>query len=389
MSKIDRQIERHNTQMQGLRCCGSYRLNDFLNDASGNFMITGGAKESRRRVLLRQIETYRQISTASVVVFSDDEILQNQLIDKAQNGTLGQLYVFSSEYNNYDFFYQMPLNLVSEYFLKVALLRKTIDTAKLLTFTDIFLNIIASNDSINLANMRKRLQSTNRDIANTLNEDYLRDMILSTQDGASLLRDLMEASDRAFAPLTTFDCSSKFNITSLISEDSVVLIEIPKDNHDLYAEYFAMVLKSLMNASFYLILDDEIMLNNRDFFDVVELLKQRYNVDVITSYENIISIQPNETDILKNVNRQAIFLNGNMPANDLQSVLSRYGQFTAMESIEHREAPPSVLFTLLRGKGEAAVTYTKDRALLQNINAEVILSGGSRVEILAVRRLII
>lgn len=388
MAKIDRQIERHNAQMQSLRCCGSYRLSDFLNGASGNFMITGGVKDRRRQVLFKQIELYRQTSNSSVVIFSDDEMLKNQLIDGAQRGTLGQLYVFSSEYNNYDFFYQLPLNLVSEYFSKAALLRKNIDTAKLLTFTDVFLDIVALDGNVNMTNMRKRLQSTNKDIANASGQDYLKDMILSAQDGGSLLRDLMQATERAFGHMTTYECASRLNLTSLLREDCVILIDIPKDNHDLYAEYFAMVLRSKMNESFYLVLDDEIMLNNKDFFDVLELLKQRYNVDVITSYENIISMQPDSADILKNINRQAIFLNGNMPAVDLQTVLSRYGQFTAMESVEHREVPPSYLFTLLRGTGEAATTYARDRALLQNLNAEVVLSRGSSAEILAVRRLI-
>lgn len=388
MAKLDRQIEKHNAQMQSLRCCGSYRLRDFLNGASGNFMITGGVKDRRRQVLLRQIEYYRQTSNSSVVIFSDDGVLKNQLINEAQNGILGQLYVFSSEYNNYDFFYQMPFNLVGEYFSRAAQLRKNIDTAKLLTFADVFLNIVASDGIVNMTSMRERLQSTNKDIANASGQDYLRDMILSAQDGGSLLRDLMEATDRAFGPLTTSACSSRSNLTSRLGEDCIVLIDIPKDNHDLYAEYFAMVLRSNMNASFYLVLDDEIMLNNNDFFDVIELLKQRYNVDVIASYENIISMQPDGTDILKNINRQAIFLNGNMPAVDLQTVLSRYGQFTAMEAVEHREVPPSYLFTLLRGTGEAATTYTRDRAMLQNLNAEVVLSRGSNAEILAVRRLI-
>lgn len=389
MAKTDRQIRAHNSGLQNIRCLGSYRLNDFLLGSCGNLMVTGGSKNQRRNVLLRQIELYRSTSNSSVVVFSDDEELKTRLIAEAEGGTLGRLYVVNGEYNNYDFFFRMPLNLISEYFGKIAQLRGSRDTASLLTFTDAFLRILKDDGEVNLSIMKKRLMLDNSRIRSAASRLDLRDMVEASSEGASLLRSLTVATCDAFAELTYENCVSRLNLLSKLGEDCVFLVDIPKTNHNLFAEYFALVLRSVMNRPFKLVLDDEIMLNNKSFFGAVELLKQRYNVDVVKAYDNILAMQPDGADILKNINRQAVFLNGNMPATDLQTVLTRYGQFTAMEAVEHREKPPAYLFTFLRGRGETAATYQRDRALLQSLSGEVLLSKGSNAEILAVKKLIV
>lgn len=389
MARMDRQIRAHNSGMQNIRCCSRYNLNNFLREPAGNFMITGGSKEKRCRVLLGQIEKYRSTSRSAVVIFSDDDLLREELIDGAENGELGQLYVVSCEYNNYDFFYRMPQNLISEYFGNIALLRGIRDTGKLMTFTDAFLRIMAEDGAVNMPIMRKRLENDNATIRDAASRADLADMVVGAVDGAGVLRGLMTATYDAFSPLTTHRCSSRSNLTTMIDKDCIIFIDIPKFNHGFFAEYFALVLRSLMGKSYKLILDDEIMLNNKNFFCAVELLKQRCNIDVVESYDNIVAMQPENTDILTNINRQIVFLDGNMPAVDLQTVLTRYGQFTAMESVEHRESPPVYLFTLRRGRGEAAATYQRDRVLLQGLSAEAVLSRGSSADIFAVRKLII
>ena len=390
MRKIDRQVRDHNQSMQQLGRRYSVNFNEFLNNYSGNLLITGGSQRRRRDALLRQIEWYRQTSNDSVVVFSNDPELKNQLIRKAEAGELGQLYVVDNDYRNYDFFYGIPSNIVSDYFSKAALSRGYRDTSKLLNYTDAFLGILDDRDTISLRMIYEALRNDDDSIAAAAASQVDENLIRASLEGGTNLRSLVNATHRAFSVLTTPDCSSRFNMISEIENDCIILINAPKANYDFYAAYFAMELRTILGKPFKLIFDDEIMINNKDMFEIVKMLKQQCATDVVLSYDNIKAAQPANEDILENISRQLVFLCGNMPAVDLQYVLSRFGQFTAMQAMENRNSPPVYTITLVRGRGEAPVEFTRDRVLLQDLyGMEAVLAGGSSAEITAVRQLII
>lgn len=388
MGKIDRQIKAHNQSMQKLLRRYSYDYNRFLSHYSGNLLITGGRKERRRQALLRQIERYRQTSRDSVVVFSDDRDLKEQLILATEDNRLGLLYVVDPEYAGYGFFRGMPKNLIAEFFSKAALQRGFRDTSKLLTYTDAVLDILSAESEVSLSGLAAFLRNDDDFIASCATSPDDSDAIKASLEGGANLRDLVRAAVRAFSPLAA-DGEKGISLSTEIDRDCVILIDLPTENHDLFAAYFAMELRSLMNRSFKLIFDDDLMINNKDMFDVVRILKQR-SIDVVLSYDNIISVQPPNEDILDNISRQLVFLDGNMPAANLQQVLSRFGQFTAMQAMGNEAAPPAYFFTLKRGKGEAPVQYQRDRVMLQELyGMEAVLAGGSCADIIAAQKLII
>lgn len=389
MKKMDKQIIRHNESMQQL--CRRYSMNfmDYLRSQAGSMFVTGGEKSRRRQVLLRQINWYRRTSNDSVVIFSSDPVLKAQLIEEAQAKKIGQLFIVDTEYCNYDFFYGMPLDLVSDYFSKAALLRGYRDTAKLLDYTDTVLDILEARDEVSLRTILQMLRNDDDDIAAAAASQEDSNLIKASLDGGANLRNLAKFSSKAFAPLTTADCRSRFNILSEIDHDCVILIDVPPKNHELFATYFATEIRSILQKSFKLIFDDEIMVGIKDLFEVIKSVKQRGN-EVVLSFDNIMALQPAGEDILCNMPRQLMFLDGEMPAVDLQNVLDRFGDFSEMKAVMHEDTVPALIKAFRKGKGQAPLPIPKKRLLLQELDGiQALLAGGSSARITAVNQLIV
>ena len=104
MNKIQRQAKSHNESMRKVKHIYSYPYKSFLSQSSGNLLINGGLKDKRRDCVVQTIVDARSKGNESIIVFSEDGVLQEQLIALAENGVIGQLYVCSEEYPIYDFF---------------------------------------------------------------------------------------------------------------------------------------------------------------------------------------------------------------------------------------------------------------------------------------------
>lgn len=389
MSKIQRQVNLHNDSMRKVKHVHSYQLSRFLSQSSGNFLINGGIKERRRDCLIKFICDARIKSDKTIVVFSDDVILQNKLIELAQNGNIGKLFVCSEDYPNYDFFNGMQSNLICEYFNHLSIERGAKDTAELNSYVDSFLSILSSKFHLNLSSMRLFARNDNLNITNSTTNQYDAEMIISSSKGGVSFRSLLNNTYQAMSLITTELCETGLCINNLIKEDCILFINTPAFNHEIFSIYFAMELKSLLNQEFVCVFDDSILLDNDVMCSIVNIMKQQQQITVVVSYENIMSLNSKET-VPKNFNRNLIFLNGNTPYVDLQYVLSSFGQYTHMQSMSNSTTPPKLLFTLYRGEGESAVSYSRDRVLLQEeYTNEALLKGGSSSEIVVVKKLLI
>lgn len=388
MNKIERQTKAHNDEMRNVVHTYSYRLDKFFSQSSGNLLINGGTKGKRRNCLLSLIKNERENNTASVVIFSDDKILESELISLAKSRKIGKLIVCSEEYPNYDFFRDMNKNLICEYFRRLALEKGIRDTSELSSYIGAFLNILSEQSPVNFSAMNYFARNADIDIKNSTNDTQLSDALISSPRGSVTARDLFNEAYEAFSPITTNNCSTGVCIGKMIKQDCVFLINTPSYNDEFFALYFAMELKALMNENFMCVFDDSMFLNNETMRSIVNVIKQRQRVNVVISHENIVSVGECDST-LKNFNRDLILLNGNTPYVDLQQVLSSFGQYTHMAPMANKHTPPRLIFTLYKGEGEAAVPFTRDRVMLQEeYENEALLKGGSISQILITKRLL-
>lgn len=387
MSKIQQQANRHNESMRMVKHVYTYPYKSFLKQSEGNLLINGGLKEKRRECLLQSVTAQREQTDECVVIFSEDRALQQGLISLAEGGALGRLYVCSEEYPIYDFFRGMSDNYIGEYFNRIALERGAHDTSELNSYTDAFLSILSSQTDISLTSVRRFARNDDRSIAAFSQDPADADNIVASTRGGVSFRSLVNNTCKAFSSVTAPDCESRFSLSNLISEDCTVLINLPADNPEFFSVYFAMELKSLMNRKFTCVFDDSVILNNSAMGTVVEMMKQRADITVVISHENIVSVSDTE-DITKNFNRNLILLNGNTPYVDLQRLLSGFGKYTHMQPMANKSTPPRLFFSVLQSKGEAMVPFERDRVILQEeYGNEALLKGGSSSEIVIAKRL--
>lgn len=387
MNKIERQAKAHNESMQNISHTYSYHLDNFFSQSGGNLLINGGTKSKRRDCLLSLIKDEREKNTASIVVFSDDELLESRLITLAEDGKIGKLIVCSEEYPNYDFFCKMNKNLICEYFRRLAIEKGMRDTSEISSYIGAFLTILSQQASINFSAMTYFARNTDTDIKNSTEDVRYTDALIASPRGSVTARSLINEAYEALSPITTGECSTGICISQLIEKDCVFLINTPSYNDEFFALYFAMELKALMNKNFMCVFDDCAFLNNETMRSIVDVMKQRQRVTVVISHENIVSVGESEST-LKNFNRDLILLDGNTPYVDLQFVLSSFGQYTHMAPMANKNTPPRLFFTLYRGEGEAAVPYVRDRVILQEeYGNEALLKGGSGSQILITKRL--
>ena len=388
MNKIERQTKVHNDGMRNVAHTYSYHLNKFFSQSNGNLLINGGTKDKRRECLLNLIKNERVNNTESVVIFSDDKILESELIALAENGMIGRLVVCSEDYPNYDLFCKLNKNLICEYFRRLALEKGIRDTSELSSYIGAFLNILSEQSPINFSAMNYFSRNKDTDIKNSANDSQSADVLISSTKGSVTARGLFNEAYEALSPITTSECSTGICISELIDRDYVFLINTPSYNDEFFALYFAMELKALMNKNFLCIFDDSTFLNNETMRSIVNVMKQRQRVNVVVSCENIISVGDCD-NTLKNFNRNLILLNGNTPYVDLQYVLSSFGQYTHMAPMANKNTPPRLFFTLYKGEGEAAVPFARDRVMLQEeYGNEALLKGGSGSQILITKRLL-
>lgn len=393
MDKIDRQAQKYNAAMRQIYTFPRRDFGDYLNEYSGNMVITGGLSERRREALLRTVSHYRSVSNEPVIIFSSDPKLKSRLIGLANAGTIGQLYVIDKQYNNYDFLCGMDFRLIKEFFVNVAISEKITEIAALSSYTEAILNALSEKAVPSLASLRAFLLYNDTSIAAATDNSYTADMIRNSAAGGVILRSLVASVFNAFGMLTSPKCETGFRISSALEAEAVLLIDYPQVYYDVFAQYFALELRAA-GGSFSVIFDDDPMLNYPGMYECVNKLKQRENIDIILSYDNILSIETSDKDeninIMKNFPRHLIFFDGNMPFPDLQKLLSGYGQFDEMVAAHHKDDPPHLIITLLHGKGKGQIFHMKDRVTLQEYgDMDALLVGGSSPVIFLIKKLII
>lgn len=389
--KIERECAKHNNKLRNVKHKSVFKADDFFNTIDGNILITGGTQNIRNNFIKKFIFKTKQTSNQSIIVLSNNNTLQQDLISLAENGLIGRLIVSSDEHKNYDVFYNMSHNLIVDYFSSVAIEKGYRDTSELYDYIGAFLNILQTQAPITLSSMLEFSKNTDAMIAEiAVRNGYISDqeILMSSGRGGTDFRRLLNMVYNAFTNLTTDNCSTKFNITTAIDANCVTYINTNSPNYELLSLYFMLELKQIMNKQFTVIFDDSSLLNNSELLKFVELLKQKSNVNTVISVANVMSLPSEEK--FKNFTKKVVYLSGEMPPNDTQLVLNNLGSYTHFDVTSSQGTPPKLFFSFLKSENNGITPYSRAKILIEEeMGNEAVLQGHNGSEIVVARRFVI
>lgn len=389
--KIEKECSNHNNRLRNVKHKAAFKADDFLNTADGNILITGGTQNIRNEFIKKFILKAKQTSNQPVIVLSNNNMLQEDLISSAQNGSIGRLIISSDEFKNYDVFLNMNSNLIADYFSFVALSKGYRDTSEIHDYIGAFLNILQTQAPVTLSSMlafSKNADSMIKEIA--LNNGYVseQEILMSSGKGGTAFRRLLNMVYNAFSSITTAECSTEFNMITAIDTNCVTYINTNSPNFELLSLYFMLELKQIMNKQFTVIFDDSSLLSNTESLKFIDLLKQKSNVNTVVSAANIMLL-PSE-DKLRNFNKKVIYLNGEMPVNDTQRVLDDLGSYSHFDTTSSQSTPPNLFFSFLKSENNGITEYSRAKILVEEeIDNDAVLQGHNGSEIVVARRFVI
>ncbi|MCH5314744.1 MAG: hypothetical protein J1E81_02430 [Eubacterium sp.] len=388
--RIKNECDNHNRALSAVRHRGFFSVERFLNFSAGNLLINGGSVQDRIFVIKKEIVRTKSTSREPVIVFSNNSFLQDGLIELVNIGDIGRLFVCSQDYKFYDFFRNMQPNLISDYFSMLAQEKGYRDTSELHDYIGAFLNTLKSQADINLSSIKAFLQNSDADIANAARSngnDADCEIILASGRGGVNFRRLVSMVGNAFETLTVDNCSTGFNINSITDKNCVLYINTNTCGYEFLGLYFLQELKQCIGKSFTLVFDDCLLLNNNELMSFLNVLKQRGNVKVLLSTENIMSL-PSEKK-LSDFSGEIVFLNGTAPAHDIQAVLSDMGEYSHFEVTSSSGTPPKLFFSFLRTENRGITPYSRAKVLLEEeYGNAAVLRGHRGAEILVVKKLV-
>lgn len=386
-SKVQKVCDEHNKSLRKVKHVYTYSPEKFLSSINGNLLITGSTKRKREELLVKAILHQREVSDEPVIIFSESRQFQERLISLAENDMIGELYVCSYEFRNYDFFYNMTTNQIVDYFTGLASLKGYRDTSELHDFAGSFIKILSTKAPVKLASINQFAMNNDTAIANVVGNmsvDY--DIITGSTRGGISFRRLLGNAIETFGSLTTSACNTGFNISTAINSDCVIFINTETINYEFLSLYFLQELKSMVNRNFTVLFDDSILLNNKELLDFVNIIKQKSNINVVVSYENILTLPG--TDNTNFFKKKMILVNdASIPPDELQRVLSEFGEYSHFESTTTMGTPPRLFFSFLKTESTAITPFSRGKVILEEVQGcDAVLSGHNGAEILVVKR---
>ena len=180
--------------------------------SGGNLLLTGGRIDQRTEIMTELVMSTRcQYPNLPIIILSNNSLTENILIQAAQSGNFGKLFVISEIYPNYDFFYQMSPIQIAEVFTKIAENQKYRDVTNIHNYVLSFLLGLqmANGGEINLAAIRRFSQNSDKVIADyvlskNMTEEY--ETINGTKDGGRSFRSLLKVLCESVKLMTSSNC---------------------------------------------------------------------------------------------------------------------------------------------------------------------------------------
>ena len=390
--QVRAQCETHNRQYRMVSSFNRFPMNRIYK-SGGNLLLTGGRIDQRTEIMTELVMSTRcQYPNLPIIILSNNSLTENILIQAAQSGNFGKLFVISEIYPNYDFFYQMSPIQITEVFTKIAENQKYRDVTNIHNYVLSFLLGLqmANGGEINLAAIRRFSQNSDKVIADyvlskNMTEEY--ETINGTKDGGRSFRSLLKVLCESVKRMTSSDCETHFNLTEISNFPCTVLINSNTSDYGTLAAYFDSVLRILIGKGFpfAFFLDESALLADESFQKNLDYLKKQAQCLVGCSVENAYSV--NGEDFLKNYGREIILLKGNVDPSDMQKTLTELGEYTHFEPAEYAGTPPRLMFSLVHSKNENIITYTRPKVLLEETaEFSLVIRGYNGMEIALSRR---
>lgn len=308
--------------------------------APSNLLVNGGGQQLRQRLLLHELRLREGVS---VVLTSSPEVPQ-MLIEAASSGQLNRtLYVCSEQHPNYDPLYGMGAAAAAAFLADVAEMLGYRDRSTMISYFAAFSELYArQNEEIislrGLYTFSKTPAIELARLASATDEALYLDLTESAA-GAKPLRDILTLLHREFSGFTSASCLSL--LSAATAKPCIICIR-PSGQLRLLGKLFAAELEAVMEEPLQLLLCESMLLNEKPFAEALNKKKQSERGTVSLFCENLVGF-PDSDLLLKNLPRKIILLDGQVDAEDLQTVLTSLGtapRFLKMNTISKQMKLP-------------------------------------------------
>ena len=386
-------ISEHNSAMRVITKKYRSDLSEILFPPERSLLVTGGNSVKRLNILCRAVSAVKSSSPHPCVILTSNPATEQALIGLANSGMIGQLYVCSDSYREYDVFSGMNRSVIAEFFTNLAEYRGYKDSSRLHNYAMAFLKVLelTINDPLTLTSITE-FSTQNNDIAITqhasslgLDDEY---NVLSDPSGGRDFRAILSTVNIAFSSLTTLPCSSGFSITNALKTSSVTCIRSSTTEPNVLGLYFAQLFKAVDNRCFHLFLDDSDLLSTQKFVEQIERLKKKPGIFVNLFSKNACLY---DEELFSHFSRQIILLDDTeIDSSDIQLLFNKcFGEYTAYDIGTGSSKPAHLLFSLEKSPQYNTVTYTRPKLLVEEtIGYEAVIKGHSGSAICMIRRII-
>ncbi len=386
-------IREHNSEMRILTRKYRSDLSEILLPSERSLMVTGGNSIERLNILCRAVSAVRESSPHPCIILTSNLETEKALIGLANSGVIGQLYVCSDCYPEYDVFSGMNRSVIADFFTSVAELRGYRDSSRLHNYIMAFLKVleVTINSPLTLTNIREfSVQNSDTAIAEhasslELDEEYV---VLTDPSGGMDFRAILNAVCIAFSSITTFPCSSGFSVTHALTKSSVTCIRTSTTDPNILGLYFAALFKSVDSSCFHLFLDDSNLLYTPKFVEEIENLKKKPGVFLNLFSKNACLY---DKELYSHFSRQIILLEDTeIDSSDMQLLFNAcFGEYTAYDVGTGSSKPAHLLFSLEKSPQYNTVTYTRPKLLVEEtLGYESVIKGLAGPEICLLRRIV-
>lgn len=344
---VQRQCDRLNRERR-VSTVQQYTFWQFWVHSPGNFLITGGTEAARTRALCEKLFCAAECDSVPSLVLTTSDMLEREIIRCNRAGAPGFLTVTSSNCRNYHFFYRWSPEDITRFLVQASRLVGCFQV-DVPIYIHALIEILNCCYAPGLAALSSLAAHSDGEIAQIGRRcgapELAVEQIVRCAEAGQLFRLILRQVSSVLSPLSTADCSTKYNLSALNpEEDGIYLVNIQSLYPDLMAAYFNIEFQLAMNRTRQL----RLVFSDLDFqrdTPLGEILRnaQMWNVEVGVSTQNASVLLGRENENFQN---RVVLLDAGYAAGDLEAVLRPLGTYTHYEVVTSGGRPPK-LFAIL------------------------------------------
>ena len=296
-----------------------------------NFAITFGRTAiMREQALIMALRALRRHRRGLIVVISGSGTLERQIFANIGRNGLGRIWRPTPE-SGYDVFSGMEPIKIQEIIRTIGQHNMPFSVGPMTAFADAFLAVISRAGSSRLSEMLLWAGRTDEELEWAAQRqglaDYYRNSIRVNATGGMDMRMILSWLRDAFSDISTSDCNTGANITTLAGEDALIFLPDRSSMPDIFRLAIMKELEAVVNrgSPLTIVLDGVEPTQNNYVRELVRYAMQHINVRLGLCGSNIWAMmQPNQEQILGPIRSWVVFSTGGQQADDL---LARFGSY--------------------------------------------------------------